>query len=410
MRILFVTHLFPYPPTDGGRIAFFNSIKYLSRIHNIGLVTLASHEDTKWLPELQKYCSTIRTFEPRAEGKIRVALRGACGYPPGTAAKYWDPRFGQFVRQTFERFRPEIVEFHHLNTAVYGKFVTGVPKILREHNVEYKVWERHAIHAARATERAFVKLCIPRVKSFEAKMAAQFDRCITVSEADERYLKSVAPQANICTIPFGVDTEYFQPAPSSAVEEPYSLVLTGSFEWKPKQHNLRILLNEIFPRIQARLPQAKLYVVGKGVPDDIRKQHGGRPGITITGTVDDVRPYIQRASLLLNYLESGGGIALKVLEAMAMRKPVLSNSLGCEGIAAKHGVHVYLADQPEEFANAATLLLDSSEIRDKLAENGNLLVLERYSWNVLARQLTACYSEITSTLANSHKEVLRTGV
>lgn len=198
----------------------------------------------------------------------------------------------------------DLVEFQHLNMAAYRDQAGSAPAILREHNIEYKVWERYAAHARGSLESLYVRRCAPRVRAYEAKMAPTFARCITVSKADARHLTSIAPTARVESIPSGVDMEYFHPAPEIP-EEPCRMVLTGSFEWKPKQHNLRVLLTEIMPRIQARLPQAKLDVVGKGVPEDLCKLAASMPAVAVTGTVPDVRPYVWRSSLVLNYLESG---------------------------------------------------------------------------------------------------------
>jgi glycosyltransferase involved in cell wall biosynthesis len=172
------------------------------------------------------------------------------------------------------------------------------------------------------------------------------------------------------------------------------MVLTGSFEWKPKQHNLRVLLTKIMPRIRSKLPRATLLVVGKGVPADLRTLAKSIPGVTVTGPVPDVRPYVWQASLVLNYLESGGGIALKVLEAMAMKKPVLSNSLGCEGIEVEPGRDVFLADGADSFAEAAVNLLHNQSRRNLLSEFGRKKVERMYSWAVIAGQLTRCYESI----------------
>jgi glycosyltransferase involved in cell wall biosynthesis len=172
------------------------------------------------------------------------------------------------------------------------------------------------------------------------------------------------------------------------------MVLTGSFEWKPKQHNLRVLLSEIMPRIRTKVPGATLDIVGKGVPDDLRNLAERTPGVTVIGKVPDVRPYVWRASLVLNYLESGGGIALKVLEAMAMRRPVLSNSAGCEGIEVENRREVFLADGPEKFAAAAAYLLKDPTTRLILAKEGYRRVLEAYAWNVIAGRLEDCYQNV----------------
>lgn len=393
MRILLVMPFVPFPLTDGGRIGFFNPIKYLSRQHDLGVVTMATEDDERWRCELQRYCSFVGMHCPHSRSNATALLRSLVGYPPGTAAKYWDPSFGEFITASVAGFEPDIVEFHHLNTAAYGRFVKGVPKVFREHNIEYKVWERHGFHAAAQSERLYVRWCTPRVKAFEARVAETFDRCITVSEADSLYLRTVSPVAKVCTIPSGVDTEYFQPM-ADLPEEPDSMVLTGSFEWKPKRHNLRILLEQIFPRIYAQLPNASLFIVGKGIPEAIVRKYEKSTGIRIVGMVPDVRPYIQRASLVLNYLESGGGIALKVLEAMAMRRPVLSNSLGVEGIKIQHGTNIYIADGVQEYATAAVSLLKDRGLRNKLSLQGYALAHQKYAWNVIAQQFTNCYLEM----------------
>lgn len=393
MRILMVMPFFPYPPTDGGRIGFFNPIKYMSRSHEVAVVTLATEEDATRVNELRKLCSRVDILVPKQQNRARVGLRSVFGAPPGSSAKYWLPEFGELIRTTANNFHPDIVEFHHLNTAAYENCVRGVPRVLREHNIEYKVWERHGLHSQRPIERLYVRLCSPRVRKFEAKMASRFDKCITVSPADAEFLREISPLANTESIPSGVDTEYFRPV-HDIPEEALSLVFTGSFAWKPKQHNLRILLKELYPRIAVQLPEAKLYVVGKGIPSQIANEYRNHPRVILTGEVPDVRPFLARASLVLNYLESGGGIALKVLEAMAMQKPVLSNTLGCEGIQGQHGRDVFLADGQEEFAKAAVHLLRNRDLRDSIAMHGTDLIKREYSWHVISKRFSACYAEL----------------
>jgi glycosyltransferase involved in cell wall biosynthesis len=172
--------------------------------------------------------------------------------------------------------------------------------------------------------------------------------------------------------------------------------MTGGFAWQPKQHNLRVLLTEVYPRIKARVPNVTVSVVGKGAPSELRQLANSIPGVTMTGEVPDVRPYVNKAALAINYVESGGGIALKVLEAMAMRKPVLSTSLGCEGIKVRHGEDVFLADGAESFAEASVLLLQSNGIRQRIAEGGHRLVRQTYAWDRLAERFEDCYAAVLS--------------
>lgn len=398
-----MTPSFPFPPNDGGRLGYYNPIKYLSRRNEIVLVSLGGPENPAHVSELKRFCLAVETFRKPGSGQRWGLARGLIRNPPGSLAKYWDSRFGDFLLECVTRHNPDLVELQHLSMAVYGRFFPSLPVILREHNVEYKVWERQVRSARSWLEWAYVRLAAPRIRVYEGNVASRFARCVTVSEADARHLRAISPRAHVEVIPSGVDTEYFYPV-QGVREEPYSLTLTGSFEWPPKQHSLWVLMTEIFPRIKTRVPEAKLYVVGKGVPPEMRERAEKMPSVVITGAVEDVRPYISRSSIVLQYLESGGGIALKVLEAMAMRKPVLSNRLGCEGIDVEAGRDCLLADGVENFADAAVQMLNDSDLRRRLADEGYKRIQEAYAWQRLTGQFEKCYGEVLNEAGKNGKQ------
>jgi len=395
MKLLLVAHLFPLPAHDGGRIAFFNTVKHLARVHEVGVICLAGRDEDAPSGDLEKHCSYVHVFRRKAHtDKLRI-LRGMLLDPPGAGSKYWYPAAGELIRKSVRAQRPEVVEFHHLNMAVYRTFAEGVPTVLREHNVEYKVWERYARGASGMLERTYAKWTAPRLRRYEAEVASRFDRCVVVSPADAGYLRAVSPSSRIEVVPFGIDTEYFYPL-LEVPEEPCSITITGSFDWGPKQQSLHTLLTRVFPSIRAHFPEAKLYVVGRGVSRELKEAADKMRGVVVTGPVADVRPHIARSSLLINYMESGGGIAIKVLEAMAMRKPVLCNSLGCEGIPVTRGQDVFVADGAEEFATAAVWLLRDESARARIAEGGYRRVLEEYSWQVITGRLGRVYEALRS--------------
>jgi len=247
----------PYPPDDGGRIGFFNPIKYLSRKHEVSVVCLTEGRGQEAaIEELRKFCADLRTCRRyRYQDPYRL-LKGAIFSPPGSSAKYWHRAMGELIRETIAARQPEVVEFHHLNTAIYRPFAGGVPAVLREHNVEFKVWERFAEDARGWMEGMYARWSVARVRKYEAAMCGRFDRCVVVSPADAAHLRAFAPAAHIEVIPSGVDTEYFRPTPE-VPEEPLSMTLTGSFEWRPKQQSLVTLLTKVFPRLKAQVPGAK---------------------------------------------------------------------------------------------------------------------------------------------------------
>jgi glycosyltransferase involved in cell wall biosynthesis len=397
MRLLLVFPFVPYPPNDGGRIGFWNPIHYLSRRHEVHVACLATKDDAEHCEALKAHCASLHVLRREMSSKPVQAIQGVLGYPPGTARKYWDSRFNEVIRRAIETHEIELVEFHHLNAAAYRESAGTLPAVLREHNIEHVVWERHA-RLAPLLERSYARLVASRVKRYEAEISPKFDRCVVVSPADGEYLRRVSPAARIEMIPSGVDTEYFRPNPEVA-EEPNRMVMTGSFAWPPKQHNLRVILEQIMPLIRARAPQTTLIVVGKGIPAHLQRLAARTPGVTLTGCVPDVRPYVWSASLLLNYLESGGGIALKILEGFAMRKAVLSNRLGCEGIEVVHDREIFLAENPEAIAEAAVQLLSDPALRHRLADQGHELVNRKYAWQIIAGQFDAMYASVRSERA-----------
>jgi len=369
-------------------------------------VTFAKPEEEEAVRGLKAVCDNVFVFR-RPLGDSYRLLRGAFGNPPGSSAKYWHPGAGEFIRSVALSLHSEVVEFHHLNTAAYRPYVADIPAVLREHNVEYKVWERYAKSAPRCIERTYAKWVTPRVRTYEGSCASTFDRCIVVSKADAAHLKAISPNSAIDVVPSGVDIEYFSPI--DVAEEPFSITMTGSFDWLPKQQSLLAFLMHVVPKIRALTPQAKVYIVGKGIPESLKGIGRQTEGVTIVGEVCDVRPYIARSALLINYLECGGGIALKLLEAMAMQKPVLSNVLGSEGIDVEHGREVFIADGPDAFAAAAAALLRDQGTRYRLAAEGYRKVLGSYSWASIATR----FADIYHGLANrgcEHKNVLAEAV
>jgi glycosyltransferase involved in cell wall biosynthesis len=406
MRLLLVFPFIPYPPDNGGRIGFWNPIKYLSRQHEVHVAFLAEENDREYWEALKTQCASVQAlFRVRPTGWVPM-VRALVGYPPGTAGKFWDPRFTAVLQKTIKEQDIELVEFHHLHTAAYRDAAGILPTVLREHNVEYVIWERHARHA-RLLERLGARWVSPRIRRYEAAVAARFDRCVVVSSADADHLRRVCPTAHIEMIPSGVDTEYFCPD-ATVPEDPgkMRMVFVGAFYWAPRQHNLRVILEEIVPRIRVRVPEAELCIVGKGIPAHLERLAARTSGVTLTGGVPDVRPYIRSASLMLNYVESGGGIALKVLEALAMRKAVLSNQRGCEGIDVEHGREVFLAEGPESFADAAARLLGDSALRQRLADSGYDLIRRKYAWSILVRQFGAMYSSLREEHASAAVKIV----
>jgi glycosyltransferase involved in cell wall biosynthesis len=257
-----------------------------------------------------------------------------------------------------------------------------IPLILFEHNVEHVIWKRLSQIELRPWRRALLEAEWRRMRRFEAAACRRAALTLAVSEEDKNLLLAVAPGACVVAVPTGVDTRYF--SPNGCHENPVELSFTGSMDWFPNEDAILHAIDSILPLIRAEIPAVSLTVAGRN-PSARLKEVAARAGVRITGTVDDIRPYISAAGVYVVPLRVGGGTRLKILEALAMGKAVVSTTVGAEGLPLVPGTHFVRADEPGDFARAVVSLLGDAEYRKRLGSAGRKLVEERYSWTTVAR-------------------------
>ena len=264
-------------------------------------------------------------------------------------------------------------------------------KILYEHNVESEILRRYSEMENNITKKVFVYSQFKKFVALQKKMWQSFDSVICCSEQDRQIMLKIAPIANIKVIPNGVDISYF--SPNSHPAQPYTLVYTGQIGWKPNEDALLYFTNEIYSIIKQKQPNARLLIVGNNPGQKIKALSTADSSITVTGFVDDVRDYINKASVYIAPIRIGSGTRLKILEAFSMKKPVVSTSIGCEGLDVKNEKNIIIKDNPIEFAEAV-LSLFSDETRCKiLGEKARRLVEEKYDWNVVFKDLDKILDE-----------------
>jgi glycosyltransferase involved in cell wall biosynthesis len=197
-------------------------------------------------------------------------------------------------------------------------------------------------------------------------------------------MRSLYGVTRVATVPTGVDIEYFQPPGPVAIE--YDLVFLGSMDWMPNIDGMLWFVREVLPIIARKRPDCRVAIVGRKPTAEVRRLAESNPNITVTGTVDDVRPWLWKSHASIVPLRIGGGTRLKIYEAMAARVPVVSTAIGAEGLDVRDGSDIRIADQPEAFADACLELLASTEARARMAEAAWTLVSERFSWDVVTRR------------------------
>ncbi len=231
--------------------------------------------------------------------------------------------------------------------------------------------------------RRFMAYQARKMRDFEGAAGRQFDAVIAVSPQDKQTFEREYGWQHVQTIDTAVDTDFFHP--TSELEDPQLLVFVGSLDWLPNQDGLAYFAREVWPLIRARRPETRFQIVGRNPPDEIREL-GEIDGMEVVGTVPDTRPWLARAALVVVPLRIGGGTRIKIFEAMAMGKAVVSTSLGAEGLPVTSGEDVLLADTPVALTEAVVSLLESPERRGALASAARRLVAENYSAEIVARQ------------------------
>ena len=270
--------------------------------------------------------------------------------------------------------------------------VEGTPGIVDEHNIESELLGRMAATESSRLRRSYNRWEHVRYRAFEDHVWSAMDGCATTSERDAQAVRERCPGLAVTVVPNGVDPGEF--APTGTPVTPDSVVFTGLLRYRPNVDGITWFLDEVWPVVRAQRPTARLTIVGDG-PEDLLATLR-RPGVTVTGWVTDVKPYLDAAAVAVVPLRMGGGTRLKVVEAMSMGKAIVSTSLGSEGLDVTSGEHLELVDEPRAFADAVVSLLGDADRGRRLGVAARALVEDRYSWTRSARTLEGLLEQVAA--------------
>lgn len=383
MKVLFLSAWFPYPPNNGSRIRAYHLLKSLARRHDVYLISLLQEDsDPANAAHLEKMCKVWSLHESRwfSPGTLKSFL-GFFSNRPRSCVDTFDPSVKRAVREAVLEIQPDAVVASTLGVAEYVPHDFGVPCVLDQHNCEYAVLKRGSESRRSALSRFRYALGWKKFAQWEAAVCRSFDAVIMVSERDREQMLIAAPDLkNVQVIANGVDTEYHTPihrAPNMN-----TILYNGALTYNPNLEAVRYFGEEIYPHLREKLPNVKLLVTGRTAGVDLRGIDEAH-GIVLTGYVEDMRDVLNKSGACIVPLMQGGGSRLKILEAMAAGVPVVSTSMGAEGIECTDGRDILLADTSEGFAGVIERVLTDSELADRLALAARQLVVERYDWKAL---------------------------
>jgi sugar transferase (PEP-CTERM/EpsH1 system associated) len=399
VKILWVKSGGLLPLDTGGKIRSYNLLRELARRQDVSVFTHYPRLEADPHGSLREFCREAfllpLTLPARASAADMLAYaRNLFTSLPYAMVKYGRPEVAAQLRQLLTTRTYDAIICDFLLTAAVIPWELRCPKIVFTHNVEATIWERHW----RVSRNPLMKLVSWREYRTMARVEREYlkraDHVLTVSDADRAVFAEFLAPERITTVPTGVDLEYFRTGPTPEGAREPTLVFTGSMDWLPNEDAILYFVREILPLIRARAPEVRLSIVGRRPSKRLRALAESAPGIEVTGEVPDIRPYVQRAAVYVVPLRIGGGTRIKIFEAMAMGKPVVSTRVGAEGLPVTHGTDILLADPPQEFASLVLGLLADSEAQRRLGQAARLLVESRYSWSAVAAVLDSAVQQV----------------
>jgi glycosyltransferase involved in cell wall biosynthesis len=390
MKLLWVKTDFLHPTTRGGQIRTLEIVKRLHRRNEVHYVAFDNPAEPEGLQRASEYSTQAYPIAHHAPSKrsLRFAaqLAGGLVSPLPVAIGRWKSgRMRSTIDELCGREKFDAIVCDCLAPAPNCPALEQC--ILFQHNVETMIWRRHVENAPDPLRRAYLKLQASRMETYEREVCRKVKRVIAVSDSDARTMCEMFGIGNMPVAATGVDTEYFEPHGESAMA--YDLVFVGSMDWLPNTDGMKFFTGSILPIIRRTLPECTLAIVGRTPSPEILNLATVDTRIKVTGTVPDVRPYLWSSKMSIVPLRIGGGTRLKIYESMAAGCPVVSTTIGAEGLSVSHPGDIRLADTPEEFASQCIRLLQSEEERKRLAETAYRLVRERFSWDMMAAEFEA---------------------
>jgi sugar transferase (PEP-CTERM/EpsH1 system associated) len=384
MHILWLKTELLHPVDKGGRIRTYQTLRALKERHRVTYLTL---DDGSAAPDAiaraTEYCHDLITvpFSQPAKRSAAFFLDLAANLLsplPYAVAKYRSTAMGDAIVEAVRTRGVDLVVCDFLSPSLNVPNNLGVPTVLFQHNVEAAIWERHASVARNAATRAYMTLQWRRMRAFERAACHRFDHVIAVSDVDADTMRRWYDAPRVSAVPTGVDLEAFRPS-GNETPRPREIAFTGSMDWMPNEDGVNWFVEEVLPLVRTRYADVTFAIVGRHPTPRVRELER-HDGVIVTGSVPDVRPYLERAAVFVVPLRIGGGTRLKIYEAMAMERAVVSTTIGAEGLPLKDGEEIVRADDAPSFARAICDLLSDPARANRIGKAAATRVRAEFGW------------------------------
>lgn len=387
MKVLWVNTNFMHPTTKGGQIRTLEMLRHLNRRHEIHYVAIENPAHPEGPARANEYSSKSYPFRYEIPDKRSAAfwgelVRGLVSKTPVAVERFHPPGMREFLEGLIARERFDRAVVDHLAPTSY--FPDLAHAVFFQHNVETVIWRRRAEHAEHTLSRWYNRMQAERMLEYEGRVSREAGHIVAVSDTDAYEMRTLFHVKQVSVIPTGVNLEYFQmPAPPPPKRS--DLVFVGSMDWMPNVDGMLWFVREVLPIIR-RKRDCRVTIAGRLPPPEIQRLAEADQGIEVTGTVPDIRPYLWGAAASIVPLRIGGGTRLKIYESMGAKTPVVSTTVGAEGLEVHPPEDIRIADSAEDFAKECLDLLENEGTRERVATAAWEMVSTHFSWEHVARR------------------------
>lgn len=384
MRIFFISQRVPFPPDRGDKIATFNQIRHLSRTHEVHVFCTADGlQDIANISDLDRYAKSV-TAVPVTPWNSRLrAVKALVLGGPLSVAGYRENQLHASIQEAYARLRPDVLIVYSGNVAQYAEHFPATPRIIQFVDMDSAKWGQYA-DRSRIPLKWVYRIEQRRLLEYERMIGHSFSRASVCTRSEQRDFERLIPNVPVSVIGNGVDLEYFRSA--GHPKKPGSITFTGVMDYLPNVDAVLWFCDEVLPLIQAKVTDASFAICGSR-PVKAVQRLARRRGVTVTGRMPDMRPYLDSAEVFVAPLRMARGIQNKVLEALAMGLPCVSSVRAWGGTVIPQGEGILVADHPREFASHIVRLLQDDNYRADMARRGRLAVESNYTWDLQMQAL-----------------------
>ncbi|MEK7472821.1 MAG: glycosyltransferase family 4 protein [Patescibacteria group bacterium] len=395
MKILMLTPYLPFPDSSGGQIRSYNLIKHLSKKHEITLFSLIKDDSEKrFVSELEKYCKKVEVFKrSKSPWTLRNILLTGFGPYPFLVIRNLSSIERLAVASEINKNNYDLI---HAETFYVMPHIpkTDIPILLVEQTIEYLVYKHYVQNLKNIFQRWLFSVDVAKLKFWETSFWKKADTVVAVSEADKVEMVKLASKLAVQLVPNGVNLNFFKIRKNWNIDQP-KILFVANFKWLQNAEAAELLLNKVYPLIHQKNPNAKVLIVGQYIPENILSKNSDN--IIIRNLKEDdqngIRDAYYESSVFVSPLRGPGGTRLKHFAAMASKLPLITTSVGAEGLGVIDGLNVVIRNSPEEIAQATLKILSDFNLAKKIADNARKLVEEKYSWKMMSEYLDKIYEK-----------------